>query len=368
MDLARLAADPSLTPDAFRLLAYVASLGQGEHEVPSDVLRMLLRCRGDKPIYEARVIAQRHGLVWKQGGRGHANVYGYLAPQGGVSDTSPQETTQVTEYVPPQGEVNGYLAPGDDVSATVGGGSSSRKEKQVEQSRAHEDGFPQSYPLTDKAIAAIADQGEKFKGFRGALTDYLQVRVRPDRQGWYVLTIAAWMDGTDASVFRLADGSRVPTDEIPGLIATALNELLASGEKDAIPKPMKYGDGDPRNLKTKLGVLCRQRGDHKRPAPEQKAVSPDFGNETQRDRARAEEARRRSSSAAAAQQEAEQARTEDWRKETLAWFEALSVESRQAIEAEFESRTKTIGRLMGPRTREGILLGIIDERRKVSAA
>jgi len=109
-ELARLAADPGLPPDAFRLLAYVLSLGEGEHEIESSTLRGLLRCKGDKPIYNARKDAERYGLTWRQGGRSHANIYGYLSPWGevitntsppGEDQACPTTTTTTTTDTPP---------------------------------------------------------------------------------------------------------------------------------------------------------------------------------------------------------------------------------------------------------------------------
>ncbi len=112
--LSRLAADPKLTPDAVRLVLYVASLGEGEHEIDAEMLRMLLRCKGDKPIYNAREAA-RGWLRWRQGGRQHANRYEYLAPQEEVNEGAAPYTS------PPGERYTTYVAPRGEVSASAGG-------------------------------------------------------------------------------------------------------------------------------------------------------------------------------------------------------------------------------------------------------
>lgn len=260
--LAELVANPALTPDALRLILYVASLGEGEHEIPTDTIQMLLRCGGERPIYRAREVAERHGLVWRRGGRGHHNVYGWSGLGADSLDNSAQKPTQVILDPAPELTQVGYVGVEADSSPPVVVGSS--KEAVAVASAHAREGFG----VSEKATEVMAQHNGSFTGFRGTLRDYLQARVPPDRQHWYVQTLAAWIAGTDQSVFRLQNGDRVPASEIPGMIAAGLNELLATGEKDAKPKPMKYADGDVRNLKTKLSVLCQQRGDHRRSAPQ----------------------------------------------------------------------------------------------------
>ena len=84
-------ADTRLTPDAVRLVLFILSLGEGEHEVEADKFRELLQSKGDKPVYNARERAARCGYIEsRQGGRKHGNLYRYLAPSGEVNpDTSP---------------------------------------------------------------------------------------------------------------------------------------------------------------------------------------------------------------------------------------------------------------------------------------
>lgn len=103
----RIVTDARLTPEAVRVVAYIAALGSGEHEVDAEVLCVLLGCAGDKPVRAAVRRATTCGyLSWRQGGRGHHNRYTYLAAGGEVkADTSPQGESY-TEYLAAGGEVN----------------------------------------------------------------------------------------------------------------------------------------------------------------------------------------------------------------------------------------------------------------------
>lgn len=112
-----------------------------------------------------------------------------------------------------------------------------------------------TFPLSRLASEVMAERVDSFQGFRGSLTDYLEARVQRGLQYGYVQAIAGWIDGTDAGVFKLPDGSRLPSSEIPGMLATAFNELLAMDEAK-----MKRPVGETANLRTKLNILLRQRG------------------------------------------------------------------------------------------------------------
>lgn len=253
--------------DGYVPMAY-ASLAQLLHGIPSTET-------------VGRHVRMLEALRWverRPGGRGQPDRF-RLAPEettglnGNLAPTSSRDLNLAPTSEPPLNTDSPHLEPG--AIALMGGrGEAGRKTMEVAGSSsapAREAGFP----LSEKATELIAESGDRFKGFRGTLTDYLQARVRTDRQPWYVRTLQAWVNGTDQSVFRLENGDRVPDPEIPGMLASALNELLATGEKDSLPKPMKWPDGDIRNLKTKLSVLCRQRGDYARPAPRGSSTQAD---------------------------------------------------------------------------------------------
>lgn len=115
-------------------------------------------------------------------------------------------------------------------------------------------------PLDERTENALNQHGKKLEGCRGALRDYLRANVpTPTRRYAYVHTIATWLDGGDPNVWRLADGSGLPPPERPAMLAAALNELAAGDEAK-----MKRPAGDPANLRTKINVLLKQRGDHER--------------------------------------------------------------------------------------------------------
>lgn len=249
--IAELVANPALTPDALRLILYVASLGDGEHEIRQDTLQMLFRCRSAEPIYRARDCAETHGLGWKRGGKGHATIYFWNPHTPESKFDSGLEQNQKDFDSSPQGNQNVWFRPRAESKPPVVEGDEVKKVKVMEP-RAREE----SFPLSEKASAVLEANDDGFSGFRGSLRDYLEARVPTARQYGYVQTLVAWLSGRDGNVFMQNDGSRLPDEKIPGLIATAFNELLATDE-GKMARPI----GDPANLKTKLGVLCRP---HKR--------------------------------------------------------------------------------------------------------
>lgn len=235
---AYIVADPNLTPDAVRLALYVASLGEGEHEIPANKLQSLLRCRGNKPVYAARAILADEGILdWRAGGNSHSTRYRLVVSQGDQSaDRSPP---RATNPAPIEDE-------GDDAITPV-------------------------VPLlvvSAETDAAIEQHAERLAGCRGALRDYLRKRVHPDRQTSYVHDVAGKLGGLGFT-WRNQDGRPVPKDEWPGLFAAALNELAATDEETEY----RYPPGDPRNVRTKLGILVGQWG--REPRKQQQATGTD---------------------------------------------------------------------------------------------
>ena len=247
--------DTRLSDQARIIGLYLSEHCAGEEpvELPSDEISMLLN---GIPVAETVRRHIRHllvaGYVEKSpGGRGHSDSYRWIAPQEcGAKNLDPQICG--SKKIDPQECGSKSLYPHRIVGLSAR--SSSSKEDEVVVAGARE-GELNVENLDPRALAAMGEHQELMRGCRGALKDYLLLRVSLSRQYGYVQTIASWMAGIDASVWRLADGSQLPPAERTGLLAVALNELLGSDEA-----PMSRPAGDPGNLRTKVSVLLRKRG------------------------------------------------------------------------------------------------------------
>lgn len=225
--LAAMAADPRLSPDAFRVIVYVAGLGvPGETQiVKSEDLSIILQ-GGEKPIRSAVRRAEHCGYLKVDcGGRaGHKLTYtpsGKSLPQGRRSALNPSPRGGIPPLVVEEGEVVNPLSPPDD------------------------------HPLSVRAMQAISDAAEKLAGCRGSLVDYLHARVPEPRQYGYVQSVVSWLDNP-AQAFRGSSGGVIPAEERVKILAVALNEMAASDEsKYAAPV------GDVRNVKNKVSALAK---------------------------------------------------------------------------------------------------------------
>jgi hypothetical protein len=217
-ELAQIVADPRLTSDAVRLVLYVRELGPGEHEIDAADLRLLMGCRSSKPVYAARKVAIDRGyLRFREGGQGHSNRYEYVAPQGDLSENRlPHKAT----YSPP------VVEGGDVVPPMV-----------------------PLHPIAPDAEKALERHDEVLTGCRGPLRDYLRRRVQPPRQASYVHDIASKIEGMGFQWHG------TPLTERVRFVNGALNELAATEESTEY----KYPPGDPRNLRTKIGILLAER-------------------------------------------------------------------------------------------------------------
>lgn len=215
----RLLTDARLSSDARVLGLYIASRGEGFHEIPRDELGDVLtnQCSRDRVQRALGQLVRFAWLVRKPGGRGHADSFAFtkVADSPAPKVDSDQDSRQVK---------------------ATGGEDERRRE-------------PPVIPLfnSEAAEAAIAQHGEKLAGCRGALRDYLKARVPASRQSAYVHALAGWIDGISPWVWKRPDGSSLPDERKPGAIAAALNDLAASDESR-----MKRPQGDIGNLETKL--------------------------------------------------------------------------------------------------------------------
>ena len=232
--------DARLSADARVLGLYIASKGEGAHEIGREELGDVL---GNEvhPERVRRAVSQlerQHYLERRAGGRGHADSFtlrivdnfkgtDFVEPNGN-KDTRNEEPKP--DRLRETSNLNAIVVEGDDVEE------------------------PPIVPLGPKAEQAMARYGDKLAGCRGALRDYLAHHLDADfRRYSYIQTVASWLDDAEPSVWRTPTGSWLPHAERPALLAAALNELAAGDERK-----MKRPVGDPGNLKTKINILIRQ--------------------------------------------------------------------------------------------------------------
>jgi hypothetical protein len=219
-EMARIVADPHVTNEAFRLIMFVASHGPGEHDIEADELRMVLGCKDDRVVRAARERAARLGFIeWRRTGRG--NTYRYADH----AQNAQSDHAKSAQSAPP------VVVDDGDITPLV----------------------PLEHPVAVKAMQAIGAAEEKLVGCRGARVDYLQARVPEHRQYAYVQSVVAWIDNP-LTAFRGPNGMPVPQEERTKLLAVALNEMNATNEGKR-----KHDEGDPANLKNKLGFVIRDR-------------------------------------------------------------------------------------------------------------
>lgn len=231
--------DTRLTPEAARLALYIASLGDGEHEVRRTDFAALLNHPGEKGIREAlRVGVEAGWLDRRPGGRGHPDRFAFrVAPGATLSDR-----------VPPGGSLNALRVP---AGATLSvSSSSSGVDVGGDLTTARE----RLYPIAETVLAAMDKRASDFNGCRSSVVDYLARRVPTDRQHGWIYAVAGWFDGMDVSVFRYPDGSTLPADQRSKVMAAGLNELMSTNEATGFSRP----SGDAANLKTKIQILLRQ--------------------------------------------------------------------------------------------------------------
>lgn len=217
-----------------------------------DFRGVLWKYPADRTITDhIRMLTASGWVERKPGGRGHGDRFRlspqftaaypeiYPAENCGLSD-SPQSTAAYPDIdcEPLRAKSSVVVVVEDDV---VGGDDGERAREGT--------------AISTRAREVIESRAESFTGFRGALLDYLRARVPSRLQSGYVQTIATWIDGHDAGAFKLPTGSKLPANEIPGYLAAALNELLATDEGK-----MKRDPGDIGNLRTKLNILLKQGG------------------------------------------------------------------------------------------------------------
>lgn len=236
--------DQSLTDTARIIGLRIAALGGEWHEIAADdFARMVAGYPKQETI--ARHVRQLEVAGYierKPGGRGHSDRFKWAdRPCKNMESKkdSPEENTGSKDL-----DLTNFS--GLKPIVVVEGGSSN----------------PPIVPLRaldPKAEELIGSRPEQLTGCRGSFRDYLVARVPASRQYAYVQTVIGWLEDIDPGVWRLHTGGWLPPPERTRVLAAALNDLAASDEAT-----MKRPVGDVANLRTKINVLLRKRGDHER--------------------------------------------------------------------------------------------------------
>lgn len=327
-DQRRLLVDSRLTDQARIMGLYFSERAVGEPaEVSHDELATVLHdAPGEETIRRHLRFLVLFGYVEKSaGGRGHSDKYLWIDPElCGSKSIDPDICGSKA--------VKTHTHKGLKGTVVVG---SSKEEVVEEETRAREESLDVEN-LETRALRALGNHGDLLRGCRGALSDYLLLRVARARQYAYVQSIAGWMNGLDPTVWKLPDGSQLEAGDRPGMLAVALNELLAADEG-----AMKRPRGDPGNLRTKLQVLLRKRGRQPWDGSGMTAAE-----ESNREASRRERAVQRSRRAAvdAAEREIDR-KAEDLERElqeSKAWFEEKPDPERAEIRGEAEKRIRIL--------------------------
>lgn len=275
-DLSAVVLDPRLSPAAARLVLDVARRGSGEHEIPFSHFKSLT-CAGEKVTRSALKLAEeRRWISRRPGGQGKHDCFEFtpaesatlIATESGITPAeSATLTVDASENYPGQKSTPNDITPANNAALSSRARVSPVRAVSEEASKL--DSEPPVVPLSAEAEKFLDEQSEKFNGCRGALRDYLQERVHPRRQSAYLHSLACYIDDSQV-VFRWPDGGRVPIERRTPIVSTALNELRAHGERDVQPpmKPMKWPNGDVRNLKTKISILIKQEWEHGKRKPD----------------------------------------------------------------------------------------------------
>lgn len=352
-DQIALLTDNALSDQARILGVYISEVGLDEPiELSHDDLSRLLYGfpNADTVGRHLRMLILSGYVDKSPGGRGHSDKYLWIARENSRAKNIDLDLARAKTTYP--SKIHG-------LSETVVGSSS--KEVVVEEAARVREADLNVENLSPLALKALGDHQELLRGCRGALRDYLLLRVPTDRQYPYVQSLAGWMNGLDPTVWMLPDGAQLDPASRPGMLASALNELLATDERK-----MKRPEGEPSNLRTKLQVLLRKRGRQPWDGSGMTAAE-----EQDREDSRREKASRRAMKAAAVEAEREidekHHAQELELQEALSWFEGLENGARSTVQQDAETRIQLLVSGGAPRSRmmeEMCLLQAVREARE----
>jgi hypothetical protein len=223
--------DHRLTADAVRLVLYVGMRGPGEHEIPSDDLKGIMRCRSEKPVRSARDCAERAGyLTWRQGGRDTPNRYALVSLWGHLSRNEPEDR----------------CAAGDTKKDRCAPEDTKEKDRCAQETTYRRTTPPPAStpptPTGEPEAALVTSLDETRLGkYLGPHTPALaRMAVSAAHGGtWQAAILGKWgPDGT-----QLHEWKTVPKDERAAVLAAAIHDYASEGKAFKA----RYFDGFVRN-------------------------------------------------------------------------------------------------------------------------
>lgn len=245
-----LMADNSL-PDAARVIGFhVAIHDDGEGvELSLDAVSGVLNGwpGSDKCRAALRVLRTAGYIDSRPGGRGHADVHSWVgAPFSmGLEPHPKQKCVDNTLGLEPYPKDRVGLEPHAKPDRV---GLEPHPKLPSSSTTSSSSTSTGGSELDERADEAIKQAGETLAGCRGALRDYLRLRVEPRYQYAYVQNVAGCVEGTDEWCWTTARGDRVHEGRTT-IIAGALNELA---QGDEIGPYFPGEPGDYRNLRSKI--------------------------------------------------------------------------------------------------------------------
>ena len=279
-----LVTDPSLSPDALRIVLYVHSLGPGPHPVSTQILESLVQTRTNRVRQRAMNLAVGSGwLLRKPGGWGSTSIMEFTERAESTPSVDPnQASLDLASTMPDDaasalsgGKLDSGARP-DSAESTLSLSPDSAEstpsealtvlDQHAQRTRARVelgvvgDGSSSTKAREKQPLdgeVEIELRGETWKGMRGALRDYLTDRVPPDSQLYYMMTVQTWLQGAPSAPKGLL---QLPVKRQHLLVASALNELL---QMPAAEEPHQFRSargrsGETHVLRTKIEYLIRR--------------------------------------------------------------------------------------------------------------
>jgi hypothetical protein len=223
--------DTRLSADARICIAYLLTLGPGEHPISNTHWSRLLNLAGRDRIREALAHARELGYLERvsKGNQHQPSVWKITAPPEipSVLESAAPEIPSVLESAQPDNPAE-HPEHRRGFRRSSPASSSSRKMSVVEgagdgplflvsDSKVGE----KSFPLDPKCEAIL----EKLPGGRKRIRDLLEYWIPSRYHRSLLMSIRAWLDGDTENLFAHRSGNRAPKEEWPEIVAAACEEL-----------------------------------------------------------------------------------------------------------------------------------------------